>query len=345
MATAQQSDEENLSGSESDVIDNSTSDQDSDEETDFQLYGKGPCKYYNNKGCKNAERCSYLHMCMYALRGSCRNGARCPLRHPRAGRESTGPSDPSASSDPKLTDGRFYQWQLCAGDVWLDVGNDHILEAQYSLPHTKGIKIYNTPYGAVSMDFNRMRVIKKSLRVRRLDDGTTVWVWYCTLRRKWTKYGDKDSKGKHGPAKSDDIENQFQLDPAGSYKFTAGADTFEIKFTEMRQVAANRKRKVTRRPLYRPKVSSAAAELQNLSLNDKPKWQFEGDSGAWHDFRRRDDTPTGCSVGSEEIERKYAQNPSDGMAFKVKGTSYKLDFQAMTQLNLKTKKTRKIRRV
>jgi len=131
--------------------------------------------------------------------------------------------------DPKLTDGRFYQWQLCAGDVWLDVGNDHILEAQYSLPHTKGIKIYNTPYGwgvqnvaskhsrgedaqkqladlalslslslcrAVSMDFNRMRVIKKSLRVRRLDDGTTVWVWYCTLRRKWTKYGDKVDGGQ-----------------------------------------------------------------------------------------------------------------------------------------------------
>ncbi|TNN56242.1 Poly [ADP-ribose] polymerase 11 [Liparis tanakae] len=262
MATAQQSDEENLSGSGSDVIDDSNSDQDSDEETDIQLFGKGPCKYYNNKGCKDAEKCSYLHMCR-----------------------------------------------------------------------------------AVSMDFNRMRVLKKTLRVRRLDDGKTVWVWYCTLRRKWTKYGDKDSKGKPGPAKSDDIENQFQLDPAGSYKFTAGAETFEIKFREMRQVAATRKRKVTRRPLYRPKVSSVAFGLQNLSLNDKPKWQFEGDSGAWHDFRRSDETPTGCSAGSEEIERKYAQNPSDGMAIKVKGTAYKLDFQAMTQLNLKTKKARKIRRV
>jgi len=72
-----------------------------------QLYGKGPCKYYNNKGCKNAERCSYLHMCMYALRGSCRNGAGCPLRHPRAGRESTGPSDPSASSGERK--GRIYR--------------------------------------------------------------------------------------------------------------------------------------------------------------------------------------------------------------------------------------------
>ena len=44
---------------------------------------------------------------------------------------------------------------------------------------------------AVSIDFNRMRLDGKSLRVRRLDDGNTVWIWYCTLGRKWIKYGDK----------------------------------------------------------------------------------------------------------------------------------------------------------
>lgn len=43
----------------------------------------------------------------------------------------------------------------------------------------------------MSIDFNKMRVYGKSLRVRRLDDGNTEWVWYCTLRRKWNKYGDK----------------------------------------------------------------------------------------------------------------------------------------------------------
>lgn len=43
----------------------------------------------------------------------------------------------------------------------------------------------------MSIDFNKMRVYGKSLRVRRLDDSNTVWVWYCTLRRKWIKYGEK----------------------------------------------------------------------------------------------------------------------------------------------------------
>lgn len=50
-------------------------------------------------------------------------------------------------SGPKLTDGRYYQWQLRGKGDWKDIENDHILEAQYSLPHTKSIKIYNTQYG------------------------------------------------------------------------------------------------------------------------------------------------------------------------------------------------------
>lgn len=50
-------------------------------------------------------------------------------------------------SGPKLTDGRFYQWQLNDGKSWMDISNDYVIEAQYALPHTRSIKIYNTPYG------------------------------------------------------------------------------------------------------------------------------------------------------------------------------------------------------
>ncbi|XP_054480789.1 uncharacterized protein si:ch211-244b2.4 [Anoplopoma fimbria] len=356
MATAYQSDEENLSDARSYVSDESDSDgnADADVETDCQLYGKEPCKYYNGRGCKDDGRCPYLHLCKYALTGSCRYGSKCKLNHPRAGRESSGASDRgsdrSTSTDPKLTDGRCYQWQLNDGNDWMDVSNDHILEAQYSLPHTKSIKIYNTQYGALSIDFNRMRVFGKSLRVRRLDDGKTVWIWYCTLGRKWIEYGDKDAKGNPSPVKSSDIEEKFQGNPASSYTFTVGADTCEIKFRGMRQVTAKRKRKVTRRPMYRQQpagagVTQAASALQTLSLDTKPRWQFEGDSGGWHDFKHRGGTSTECSLTSEEIERKYQQNPHNSMTFKVKGRSYKLDFKAMTQTNLKTKHSRRIQRV
>lgn len=47
------------------------------------------------------------------------------------------------------------------------------------------------PCRAVSIDFFKMRVNGKKLRVRRLDDGNTKWIWYCTLGSKWIKYGDK----------------------------------------------------------------------------------------------------------------------------------------------------------
>ncbi|KAG8005590.1 Poly [ADP-ribose] polymerase 12, partial [Nibea albiflora] len=304
-----ESDEESASDSDSASY-VSDSDGNSDVDSDCQSPVREPCKYYNNNGrCRDGDKCSYWHVCKYALNGNCRYG----------------------SKYLKLTDGRFYQWQLNDGNDWKDINNDHVIEAQYSLPHTKSIKIYNTPYGAVSIDFNKMRVYRKSLRVRRLDDGNTEWIWYCTLRRKWNKYGDKDSKGNPSPVKNSDIERKFQSNPKSSFTFCVGAETLEIRFREMRQVGKNRKRKVTRRPLYRQQqasaqVSQAAAAIQNVSLGSKPQWQFEGDSGAWHTFKHRNGGRTECSVTSEDIERAYQQNHSGSMTFKVNRHTYKLDF-------------------
>lgn len=283
---------------------------------------------------------------MYALSGNCRYGSQCKLKHPKGQRAaSTARRQSSDQPHPKLTDGRFYQWQLNDGNGWRDIDNDHVIEAQFSLPHTKSIKIYNTPYGAVTIDFTRMRIYGKDLKVRRLDDGSTVWMWYCILHHGWIKYGDKDSKGNSGPIKSSDIERRFQSNPASSFTFTIGADTFEIRFREMRQMGKKRKRKVARRPVYRQQqagaaVSQAASALQNISLGKKPQWQFEGKGGTWHTFKNRPE----CPVSSDDIEMKYQQNQSS-MAFKVNGQPYKLDFGAMTQINLTTKHKRKVRRV
>ncbi|XP_022045831.2 uncharacterized protein si:ch211-244b2.4 isoform X2 [Acanthochromis polyacanthus] len=356
MASVGQSDEEDYSESESDVSEESDSEDFSDLEAGCQVYAKEPCKYYNGGGCRDGSSCSYLHICKYYLNGNCHYGSSCKLNHNKnGGRRSSGASsrasDQSTSSSPKLTDGRYFQWQLNDGSGWTDIDNDHVLEAQYSLPHTKSIKIYNTPYGAVSVDFKRMRVQGKRLKVRRLDDGNTVWLWYCTLRRKWMKYG---AKGNPGPVNCSDIEKKFQSNPTSSFTFSIGAQTYEIRFREMRQVG-KKKRKVTRRPEYRQQqqqqqqqqaaagVFQAASVLQNMAVGSKPVWQFEGDSGRWHEFKDRHGNE--CTVTSDDMERKYQQNPRDSMIFKVKGHSYKLDFGAMIQTNLKTQRTRRIRRV
>ncbi|XP_020509303.2 uncharacterized protein si:ch211-244b2.4 isoform X1 [Labrus bergylta] len=432
MATARSfSEEENPSDCEFDASEESDSDDNTDEESDPQVNGREPCKFYNKGRCRDGTNCQYLHMCKYALKGNCHYGSRCKLNHPRERRASSGARHRSTSTEPKLTDGRFYQWQLNTGNNWLDIENDHIIEAQYSLPHTKSIKLYNTQYGAVSIDFKRLKVYGKNLRVRRLDDGNTEWIWFCTLRRKWKKYGDKDSKGNPGPVKSSDVENKFQSNPTGSYTFNIGAETFEIKFKDMRQVGQNGKRKVTRRPLYRQKqvaaaaaarnkctglhaqanykqkkektargsngptgpdntsmsspektkdqrilrecscgwskvttylglrvhqgkakcvgnnqqVSTLASVLQNIPLSN-PQWQFEGKNGAWYIFKHRQrGTSTECSVSSDDIERKYQQDPTGTMRFNVNTQSYELNFQAMTQTNLQNRSSRTIRRV
>ncbi|KAM6961582.1 uncharacterized protein LKV04_020601 [Tautogolabrus adspersus] len=176
---------------ESDASEESDSDHNTDEESDSQLNGREPCKFYNSGGCRDGKKCLYLHICKYALKGNCRYRSKCKLNHPRERSASSGARNRSTSTEPKITDGRFYQWQLNDGNDWMDIVNDHIIEAQYSLPHTKSIKIYNSPYGVVNIDFRRLRVYGKTLRVRRLDDGNTEWIWFCTLRRKWMKYGDK----------------------------------------------------------------------------------------------------------------------------------------------------------
>uniref|UniRef100_UPI0037E79395 protein mono-ADP-ribosyltransferase PARP12 n=1 Tax=Semicossyphus pulcher TaxID=241346 RepID=UPI0037E79395 len=357
MATAyydSEAQQQSLTDSDSESDASEESDSDESSESDSQVSDTKPCKYYNSGGCRDGKRCLYLHVCKYALKGNCQYGSKCKLNHPR-GRSSSKSkfrvACRSKSTGPTMTDGRLYQWQLNDGNNWMDIINDHIIEAQYSLPHTKSIKIYNTLYGAVSIDFNRLRVCGKNLRVRRLDDGNTVWIWFCTLGRKWIKYGDKDSKGNLGPVKSSDIEMKFQTNPTSSYTFNIGAETFEIRFREMRQVGQNGKRKVTRRPMYRHPQAAAAgvcqasSALQTLSLGTKPQWQFEGDSGAWHSFKQRRGSSAGCSVSTEDIEKKYQLNQSDTINFKVNGHSYKLDLGAMTQTNLKTKNTRRIRRV
>ncbi|XP_034019330.1 protein mono-ADP-ribosyltransferase PARP12 isoform X2 [Thalassophryne amazonica] len=344
-------------GSSSGITDTaSDSDDTSDQEavrskSDHQQ--EKACRYYNSGYCRDGKNCRFLHYCKYALKGTCTKGTNCEFTHPQGRKAVLGGNQKTerkhtSGAATTLTDGRFYQWQLKYKNDWKDVINDHIIEAQFSLPHIRGIKLYNTPYGVVNIDFKKMRVYGKRLKVRRLDDGKTTWLWYCNIGHKWVKYDGKDSKGNPIPAKSSDIEQKFQANPMGSFIFIIGTDTLEIQYNAMQQVSTRKKRKVTRRPMYRqPQARATAAGGISppnhfiYSQAQTPQWQYKGNHGKWRVFKK-----TGvCSTSSDDIEKEYQQNPSGSMIFTIQGQTYKLDFGTMTQMNLSTTHSREVRRV
>lgn len=330
----------------SDISDDSES---QDEDDNFTEVMPQPCRYYNSGGCRDGSKCLYLHICKYALKGNCRNGSNCSLSHSITGEARTRAE--GQTPGPTLTNGRIYQWQLYDGNSWMDIENDHVIEAQYSLPENKGMKLYNLPIGSVCIDFERMRVIKKSLKVRRLDDGNTEWAWYVILSSKWTKYGEQGSTQNPCRVNSQDIEQAFLQNPKRSFTFDLRGETLEIDFKTMQQISkkAERKRRVARRPLLhlnprnplRPQVTSV---LQSLHLGTRAVWEFECNTGRWCKFKHRRGTSTECSVDSQDIELAYQQNPTGRMSFQVSGQNYMLDFAAMKQINA-TRGTNNIRRV
>ncbi|MGH0134151.1 UNVERIFIED_CONTAM: hypothetical protein FKN15_029284 [Acipenser sinensis] len=243
------------------------------------------------------------------------------------------------------TNDKPYKWQLNSGESWRDIANDHVLEAQYSLPGARGIKIYNTIYGAIVIDFNKMRIRKKKIRVQRksFDDcgQETEWLWYYHGNNGWIEYGQKDSKGSATSLKSCDIEKEYQKKPKNFPKFTAGQTQYEINFKEMQQInlASGHNRRVVRRPKFtalqvktgKTNLTSSSQKQHVSPGSTKPVWQFEGDSGKWYEFKYRFATDTESSVSSKEIEAKYQANPAGSMTFKAGKYQYMLNFSAQVK--------------
>ncbi|KAJ8262004.1 hypothetical protein GJAV_G00161000 [Gymnothorax javanicus] len=361
--------EEECSFSESES-DFAYSDSDSSSETQqgARQSGAGPqaCKFYNQGKCRDGKKCQYLHVCQYFLKGNCRYGSSCRLKHiSNSGSESSGDERQSRRGsgrrrrrspceENEATDGRPYCWQLNSGQGWKNIANDHIIEAQYSRPSARGIKLYNTRFGVVSINFQKMKIHRKTgLQVRRWSSSqpglATVWLWYCRRNHGWVQYGEKDSGGKAAPVKSARIEAEYQKNTRGSLKFTIDTTDLRINFREMCQENASngRKRDVARRPQFRMpqgRVGNAATAFSNLHVSS-PTWEFEGESGKWYQYKHRRGTNTESSVTSADIEAQYQSNPNGSINFTVSGQHYTLDFSAMTQTNLFTNKTRRVRRV
>ncbi|XP_016343361.1 poly [ADP-ribose] polymerase 12 isoform X1 [Sinocyclocheilus anshuiensis] len=347
----EQSSESCAEYNDSDTDSEADRDSGSESEEDAQTSSKrNVCMNYNRGHCRYGDKCRNEHICNDFLKDSCKFGAGCRLNHnvqsssSRQGGRRSIPSSAEIETDEEF-DGP-YKWQLNIGKGWKNISNDHILEAQYSLPNIKGIKIYNTQAGVISIDFTKMRVLQKTnIKVRRMSANDTEWLWYYRGDHCWYQYGEK---GKASPIQSSKLEKKYQNNRRGSVKFTVDSTQYEISFKEMlqRNLPTGRKRRVRRRPKYEPSPNGGlrgiTSQLKNMfspSTNKTPEWQFKG-KNQWYTFNNTG----GCSVSSADIERCYQQNQTT-MNFTVSSDSYTLDFAKMSQVNQKTKAERKVRRV
>uniref|UniRef100_A0A3B4ERC8 WWE domain-containing protein n=1 Tax=Pygocentrus nattereri TaxID=42514 RepID=A0A3B4ERC8_PYGNA len=72
-------------------------------------------------------------------------------------------------------------------------------------------------------------------------------------------------------------------------------------------------------------------------------WYYK-DNTYWCEYGSQGSSHNTSSVNSHDLEQQYNSNPRGSFQFKVGSTAYKLDFSAMTQTNLSTLMTRKVRR-
>uniref|UniRef100_A0A672Q6G7 Zinc finger CCCH-type antiviral protein 1-like n=1 Tax=Sinocyclocheilus grahami TaxID=75366 RepID=A0A672Q6G7_SINGR len=342
----QQSSESCAEFNDSDTDSEAASDSGSESEEDAQTSSKrNVCMNYNRGHCRYGDKCRNEHICNDFLKDSCEFGAGCRLNHnvqsssSRQGRKKR--SRPSFAETDEEFDGP-YKWQLNIGKGWKNISNDHILEAQYSLPNIKGIKIYNTQAGVISIDFTKMRVLQKTnIKVRRMSAKDTEWLWYYRGDHCWYQYGEK-------------VRDIFLILSEPSFFKNKSVVEMTITVMTVMEIAYIFWHKmadcfillrlnVSYQFMYRS-TSNFWHHLfnQNMfspSTNKTPEWQFKG-KDQWYTYNNT----RGCSVSNADIERCYQQNQTT-MNFTVSRDSYTLDFAKMSQVNQKTKTERKVRRV
>ncbi|XP_042562710.1 protein mono-ADP-ribosyltransferase PARP12 isoform X2 [Clupea harengus] len=186
-------------------------------------------------------------ICMYFVKGICVHGDRCWKAH------STLP----------------YRWEARDGQRWTALSDNEGIEKDYCNPantYSKGVE-------PVCFD-----TMTRGLRgVRRLSTVssvvqptfmlTTEWAWYWEDEHgDWIQYAT--AAGGHSSASimGEDLEQKYQEDPSAVVEFTAGSQTYELRFQDMIQT---NKRYGTKKLVRRRPVFVSAADAQTIKTSKK----------------------------------------------------------------------------
>ncbi|XP_067906233.1 uncharacterized protein si:ch211-244b2.3 isoform X2 [Heterodontus francisci] len=188
----------------------------------------------------------------------------------------------------------------------------------------------------------RSQFTSVSQNVNSISDTILTPLGSCTWQFKgedncWLDYRRQGEVRTICSVNSQDIEQRYQQNPQGSLQFTAGHFTYTLDFSAMTQtnLLIGTKRAVRR--LVTTSLWGASG-----STGDNRSWQFMDDDGLWKEYSQ---PGVRRSVTSQDIERTYQLNPQGSMKLTIGPFQYSLDFSAMTQTNLITRKVRQVCRL
>ncbi|KAF4079556.1 hypothetical protein AMELA_G00179440 [Ameiurus melas] len=256
--------------------------------------------------------------------------------------------------------GKHYEWQLCYGQQWFPIANDHIIECNYCQPGARGITI-DTHMGSLYINFDDMtlRGTFADLAVRRLSSLSHNQIedvgWYYKDNSYWCEYGVQESSYRMSMISSRDLEQQYNSNPSGCFQFKAGKYSYIVNFSDMMQMnlSTRKQRKVRRRPKFTSVTNSLntfepSTSAMNPFLSATPPvnpstavtWQFMGDEGIWTEYQKPH-----SSLNSMDIERQYQSNPQSQLLFTAGYYTYTICFNGMYQINNTVWTKRAIRRI
>ncbi|KAL0962869.1 hypothetical protein UPYG_G00346560 [Umbra pygmaea] len=196
----------------------------------------------NKRKASNTPGPDKTDICMYFIKGSCKHGDRCFKVH------STLP----------------YQWEERQGKHWQPLKDNEDIEKDYCNP----AKTYSRGFQPVCFDTMTCG-LNKARRLSTISSVlqptfvlTTEWAWFWEDEfGNWIQYASASGGHKAATITSEDLERRYQEDNKAVVEFIAGAQTYELSFSDMIQT---NKRYGTKKVVRRRPVFVASADVPTL---------------------------------------------------------------------------------